>query len=256
MPSFGPGRAAGRAFSLAVVLGLALSVGAASATPTEPLAADVSDHLVGVTAGFTGRDLLLYGATGGEGDVVVVVSGPRRPVGVRRKERWMGIWVNGPPTVVPDVPTYYAVVSNRPLDEIVSAEERRRQGIGIDALAHTAAQSADPGAVAALIGVKQDEGLYSETVGLSFLGGSLFRGTLHFPVNVPLGAFRSKVYLVDQGAVVRAQEMSVEIRRAGLSHLLFSFADDHRVLYGILTVLGSALVGWLTNLVFKKVRWS
>ena len=48
--------------------------------PTGPkaqtLVADLSSHLVSVTTGFAGTDLLLFGAVADEGDVVVVVRGP------------------------------------------------------------------------------------------------------------------------------------------------------------------------------------
>ena len=40
-----------------------------------PLVADLSNHPVAITTGFTGTDVLLFGATDGPGDVVIVVSG-------------------------------------------------------------------------------------------------------------------------------------------------------------------------------------
>jgi hypothetical protein len=60
----------------------------------QDLVADLSSHLIAVTTGFSGTSLLLFGATQGEGDVVVVVRGPDKPETVRRKRRTLGIWVN------------------------------------------------------------------------------------------------------------------------------------------------------------------
>ena len=68
-------------------------LGAARAAQA-PLVADLSEHLVAITTGFAGADVLLFGATDAEGDVVVVVRGPSQPVTLHRKGRVLGIWAN------------------------------------------------------------------------------------------------------------------------------------------------------------------
>ena len=69
-----------------MVLALILALSAAPAR-AEPLVADLSDDVIAITTGFTGSDVLLFGATEGEGDVIVVVRGPMGPQVVRRKTR-------------------------------------------------------------------------------------------------------------------------------------------------------------------------
>ena len=39
----------------------------------EPLIADLSNHLIAITTGFTGTDVLLFGATDGPGDIIALV---------------------------------------------------------------------------------------------------------------------------------------------------------------------------------------
>ena len=39
-----------------------------------PLVADVSENLVAITTGFTGKEILLFGATDGPGDIAIVVN--------------------------------------------------------------------------------------------------------------------------------------------------------------------------------------
>ena len=58
------------------------------------LVADLSKRRIDITLGFSGAEVLLFGATDGGGDVVVVVRGPKQPVVVRKKERVLGIWAN------------------------------------------------------------------------------------------------------------------------------------------------------------------
>ena len=56
---------------LAVLVAGSAAIGAAWA---QSLVADLSDHLIAITTGFVGTDVLLFGAIDGPGDVVVVVQ--------------------------------------------------------------------------------------------------------------------------------------------------------------------------------------
>ena len=62
-----------------------LFASAAQAQDDVPLVADLSSHLVAITTGFSGTDVLLFGATNGPGDIAVVVRGPAEDAVIRRK---------------------------------------------------------------------------------------------------------------------------------------------------------------------------
>ncbi len=76
------------------VLALFLALLATQSRAQQSLVSDISSHRIGITSSFTGTELLLFGALGEAGDVVVVVRGPDQKVTVRRKERVAGIWIN------------------------------------------------------------------------------------------------------------------------------------------------------------------
>ena len=73
-----------------------------------------------IDSGFTGTNVLLYGAIDKKGDIVVIVRGPTERVIVRRKDRIAGVWVNRDKMEFGGVPAFYAIASNRPIDEIAS----------------------------------------------------------------------------------------------------------------------------------------
>ncbi|NNE84205.1 MAG: hypothetical protein HKN28_09575, partial [Alphaproteobacteria bacterium] len=58
---------------------------AVSGAGSTPLVADLSENLIAITTGFTGTEVLLFGATEGVGDIIVVVRAPESQVVVRRK---------------------------------------------------------------------------------------------------------------------------------------------------------------------------
>ena len=156
-----------------------------------------------------------------------------------------------------DVPGYYAVATNRPLESLVDASVLERHQIGLEHL-HLAPTKAVPrnrleAFRAALIRNKQLQGLYSTSLGqLAFLGERLFRTNLHFPANVPTGLYTVGVFLIREGDVVSAQTTPLAVTKIGLSAELFDFAQRWPMLYGLAAVIGAALAGWLAGTLLRK----
>ena len=143
---------------LFLLLGLLCAAFAPQPARAQALVADLSSHLIAITAGFAGTELLLFGATEGEGDVVVLVRGPDSDVAVRRKARVAGIWLNTETLSFANVPSYYRVASSKPLDEVVTPALRQRHQIGSDFLRLAPSRDADAIALAAFragIGAQQ-----------------------------------------------------------------------------------------------------
>ena len=63
---------------------------------------------------------------------MVTVTGPRQTLRTRRKERVLGIWVNIDSREFVRVPSYLAVLSNRPVSDIANQDTLRRLQIGLD----------------------------------------------------------------------------------------------------------------------------
>ena len=236
-----------------VVLALTCAAPAARAQ----LVADLSEHLIAITTGFVGTDVLLFGAIEGSGDVVVVVRGPQRTEIVRRKARIAGIWVNEREMALNNVPAFYVVASAKPLNEILSPVARMRHEIGFDFLHFTPARAAPPDEVEefrrALIRNKQSEDLYVEETGkVSFLGSRLFRTRIYFPSNVPTGTYTADVFLVRDGNVVSAQSTPLVVGKVGFGAELFDFAHQRPALYGILAVMVALAAGWLAGVAFRR----
>lgn len=232
-----------------------------SASAVEPLVADLSKHLVAITTGFAGTDVLLFGAieevAGGEGDVVVVVRGPTQTETVRRKARQAGIWANTGSAEITGAPAFYWVATTRPLAEIAPPGLLERHQIGTDHLALTIeaddAETAPPDYRRAFLRLKKARGLYG--VGeeeIAFLGRRLFRTDMHFPANVPVGTYLVEVYLIARGEVVSAQTTPLVVSKAGIGADVYDFAHQQSALYGIIAILMAVAGGWMAAVVFRK----
>jgi len=244
------------------ILALALSLLALPVSAAEPLVADLSRHLVAITTGFAGTDVLLFGAVeevpgASGGDVVVVVRGPNRAETIRRKDRQIGIWINSGLAEVSNAPSFYRVAATRPLAEIAPPPVLDRHQIGLEHL-DLDIRPLDPRANGeqyrqALIRLKQAEGLYGDRVhDIGFLGQRLFRTDVHFPANVPVGTYLVEVYLIANGDVVSAQTTPLVISKIGIGADVYDFAHQQAALYGIIAVLLAASAGWAAAVVMRK----
>lgn len=242
---------------LAALLLIFYPSGWVAAQEADPLVADLSEHLVAITTGFSGANVLLFGAIEGDGDVIVVVRGPTRPETVRRKERIAGIWVNRAQAQISDAPVFYRVSATKPLDQVAPLALLDRHQIGADHLVlhirrHDESASEDDYR-AALLRLKQRAGLYGDGAGsVSVLGGRLFRAEMSFPANVPTGTYMVEVYLVRDGQVISAQTTPLIVSKIGVGAEVFDFANKQAALYGLVAIALAAGAGWLAAVAFRR----
>lgn len=230
---------------------------AASRYSGDPLVVDLSSHVVAITSGFTGANLLLFGAVEGEGDVVVVIRGPAQSELIRRREQFAGLWINRHQATIAGAPAYYQLASTRPLDQLAQPAMLDRHALGIDHLSlqihRKDDDKTDEDYRQALVRIKKQRGLYGDQSGnINLLGGRLFRTEMTFPANVPVGLYTAEVYLVKDGEIVSAQSTPLIISKSGFGASLFDIAIHHSALYGLGAVALAILAGWLAALAFRR----
>ncbi len=239
----------------AIAILLTLGAGARA----QPLVADLSQHLVAITAGFTGADIVMFGATDGPGDVVIVVTGPPKPTIVRRKGRFAGIWVNRESMLFADAPTFYGVAASKPIDEILAPNQLDRHQIGVDHIRllppNPEARRDDiPEFREALVRNRQRDGLYGGEPGkVTFLGERLFRARMALPAKVTTGSYRVQMFLVRDGQVVTVQTTPLLVSKIGFGADVFDFAHQDSAFYGLIAILMAAAAGWTAAAAFRRI---
>ena len=247
----------GRSLALGLLALLAIAGGGGPARG-DGVVADLSSHLIAITSGFTGASVVLFGATEGRGDIVAVVRGPEREVTVWRKGKVAGIWVNAESVTFSNVPSFYAVATSRPLDEVVAPGPSALYRIGTANLKLQAKAPATPDEAtrfgAALVAEQQRDGLFASNTGkIAFLGERLFRATIDFPANVPTGTYIVEVFLVRDRDVVSGQTTPLVVSKVGLDAAVSDFATRQAAAYGAIAVVTALVAGWLASLPFRSV---
>lgn len=243
----------------ALFAAVAVALGYTPAMAQEPaLVADVSEHLVAITSGFTGKDVLLFGSTDGPGDIAVVVKGPSRDETVRKKTRVGPIWINTDAVTFREVPSFYRVASSRPLGEFAPQALLSRFQIGAaNVRLDSADENISPETLAefraALVRLKTAENLYDEGLGsVNMMSNRLFRTELHFPANVPTGTYFVEVYLFRNGAVASAEIVPFTISKIGFGAEVYDFAHRFGWIYGLLAIALAVGAGWAAGAAFRR----
>jgi uncharacterized protein (TIGR02186 family) len=241
-------------FMIATAVVLTLS----ASSRADSLVADLSQHLVGITTGFSGADVLLFGAVEDQGDVVVITRGPDRPVVMHRKSRILGVWVNTASMTFERAPSFYSIASSRPLEELAPATMLARHEMGIEHLRLELARAKASPNVAAewrdgLIRNLQRLGLYGTSVrNVTFLGNRLFRTRITLPANVPTGIYQVQVFLIRDGRVISGQTTPLSVSKVGGEAVVFDFAHNQPPLYGLIAIVLALVAGWLAHFAFRK----
>ena len=180
---------------------------------------------------------------------------PEKNIIVRRKDRVAGIWINTDAVEFSRVPSFYALASNRPVEEIAPPDVLSRLRLGPSRLRFRANEPANVSLPfeEAIVRQKSREDLYSDqTAAVYFLGDTLFRTTIAIPANVPVGDYIAEFYLFKDGELMSAQSSPLFIKKSGLGRTIFDFAYDYPALYGIAAIIVALFAGWLASAVFRK----
>jgi uncharacterized protein (TIGR02186 family) len=235
----------------------------APATPRPALVAELSQARVDITTGFTGTELLVFGATdrligpqpgAGHGDdVLIVAQNAPQPMVVRRKIRVLGFWINGPSARFRSVPGVYLLTGTRPLRDMLSADERTTKRLGLENLPLDSTGIQDPSYRQALLQLKQDAHLWLEAdTPLRIAGARLFSARLPLPATVQTGDYRVEVMLVRDSRVLARQELSFRVERVGTAAGIADVARQQPLVYGLICILLAAFAGWMGSVLFRR----
>ena len=227
---------------------------------------EVSQHEVQVRQGFTGAELLLFGAilnpegtrAGRDYDIVVVLKGPTSPVILREKQKIAGIWINAASSEFRSVPSFFAVASSRPIRDIVDARTAAIYELGLASLRLSPAGEIEPGEqrrfARGLVDLMSRQALYQQRENSVKVSEQvLYQARIALPSNVRTGAYTAETFAISRGRVVASAISRVEVVKQGFEGAVTGIAEQHAIAYGLFAVAISVFMGWLAGRLFALV---
>lgn len=231
----------------------------------EEIVLGLSQDEVAITATFEGSEILIFGAIKRDGPVevpgdlgvIVTIAGPDEPVTVRKKDRRLGIWVNTEAVEIEVAPTFYAVATNRPLDEILTSTEDLNTRISMQRAIRSVGATAESAQnfTDALIRIRASQGLY-QTIpeGVSVAEEALFRALIPLPANLTEGDYVAEIYLTRDKRIIDLYTTTIPVKKVGLERWLYNLAHENPFLYGLMSLSIAIAAGWGASAAFSAFR--
>ena len=226
----------------------------------------VSQSEVQVRQGFTGTELLLYGAildprgqrAGAEYDIVVVLKGPTEPIRIREKERIAGIWMNAESSDFRSAPSFFAVAASRPVDEIVDERTAAIYELGTRFIQLSPTGQIEPEKqarfAAGLVDLRQRLGLYTEDMGgVTISEQVLYQARIQLPSNVVTGQYTAETFAISGGRVIASAIADVGVRKVGFERFVEVASQQWALIYGLVAVMLSIGMGWIAGRLFAFI---
>ncbi len=250
--------------ALALLFALALPAYAA-----EEVVLGLSQNKVSITTNFDGSEILIFGAVKRESaipkddplGVIVAIQGPSLPLTVRRKEKRFGIWINVDSVEVDAAPSFYAVATSGPMDDLLSATEDLRYKISIPKAIRSVGA---PMTVAdsqsfteAVIRIRKANDLFQLLEGAVELNEeTLFKTSIAMPANLTEGDYSTRIFLTRSGKVISEYETVIDVRKVGLERWLYTLSRQQPLVYGLLSLAIAIIAGWGASAIFSGLRRS
>ena len=157
------------------------------------------------------------------------------------------------------MPSYYAIASSRPIEQIVNSKTAAIYELGLDRLQLSPSGEVDAAEqrrfADGLVDLNRRNGLFRQEAGtVEITDQVLYRARLNIPSSVPVGVYTAETLLIRDGRVIVADDnVEVRIRKTGFEQLVTVMAKDYALFYGAMAVLVSLLLGWFAGFVFNRL---
>lgn len=232
---------------------LALICGSAFANP---IISGISTNEINIDTKFQGAKILLFGAKGDAGNVVVTVRGPKKNFIVTKKEKLLGVWYNGERVKFKNSYSFYSLFSTfseqESIDQLLKELELGKNNLEFNTFGKVSENKKNEFQLQLIDRLEKNQLYTTGASKVDFLDETLFKVMLDFPKNITRGVYTVEIYLINDGTLLSFQSIPIYVNQVGFSAKILDFAYQESFLYGLLAVAIALVVGWLANYLFAR----
>ena len=233
------------------------------AGPVSALTTEVTPQNIPINLLYHGAQLSIKGVSDVNDDLIVRISTEPTEAHMKFKGKAAGLfWMKMGDISFEHVPAAYLLFSSRNLENLLSKDERIKEGIGFEAIKDQAvmessAEGMDPDRwIAEFIKFKKAEKLYLIEEGAVTrqhgAQGNEYQLEVKWPYQAAPGKYNIEVLAIRDGKVVDRAETSLTVERTGIVAKLSNLAFNHAAVYGIISIVVAMFAGFAVGALFKK----
>ena len=222
-----------------------------------PIISGISTSEIEIDTKFQGAKILLFGAKGDAGNIIVAVRGPKKNFLVTKKKRLLGLWHNGQRVEFKDSHNFYSLFStlnnHRPLNGLLKELELGKNHLEFKTENAVSTRIQSEFKMQLIEKLEKDD-LYAENANeVIFLNETLFKVILDFPKNISRGVYAVEIYLINDDTLISFQTIPIYVNQAGFSATVLDFAYKKSIIYGLFSIALALIIGWVANFVFSRL---
>jgi uncharacterized protein (TIGR02186 family) len=220
------------------------------------LVTQIDDPHIQIGSNFFGEELLVFGAMSGQdlskSDIIIKVEGKPKSLSVREKVNKYGIWINDSEMLIDNIPSFYAIYSNRNINRITSENLLKEQRIGISSLNFVSDFDTEKSKIInqAIIKKNKEKGIFTEKfTGIRIIGDKLFRSSIQLPQDIKEGTYEVSIYFFEDQQLVDNDVSNVFVNKTQSGKFIYNQANENPLLYGVFSVL----IAWAAGLIVAGI---
>ncbi len=221
-----------------------------------PLISGISTNEINIDTKFKGAQILLFGAKGDAGNIVITVRGPKKNFMVTKKQKILAVWYNGARINFENSYSFFSIFStfnNGEIQEDIMSDLELGKDFLEFSTNNKISDKNNNDFKAQLIEKMEKNNLYNNNVSkVEFLDETLFKVMLNFPKNIVRGIYTVELYLIKENTLISFQSIPIYVNQIGISAKISDFAIQQDMIYGIIAVMLALIVGWLANYIFAR----
>lgn len=221
-----------------------------------PIISGISNNEINIDHKFNGTQILLFGAKGDAGSIVIAVRGPKKNYLVTKKQKMLGIWYNGDNVKFQDINSFYALFSSfngYDIDRnLLSDLEIGSDNLHFKNFGEVAKNKKNEFEVHLVEELERQKLYMPSPKRIDFLDETLFKVMINFPKNIARGIYTVEIYLVQDDRLLSFQAIPIYVNQVGLSAKILDFATKQSMLYGLLAVIIALVTGFVANYIFVR----
>ena len=220
------------------------------------LVTQIDDPHIQIGSNFFGEELLVFGAMSGQdlskSDIIIKVEGKPKSLSIREKVNKYGIWINDSEILIDNIPSFYAIYSNRNINRIASEKLLKEQRIGISSLNFESDFGTEKSKIInqAIIKKNKEKGIFTEKfTGIRIIGDKLFRSSIELPQDIKEGTYEVSIYFFEDQQLVDNDVSNVFVNKTQSGKFIYNQANENPLLYGLFSVL----IAWAAGLIVAGI---